>query len=129
MKTAIFCICGSNNWETVVETGKLGWATYRFDPYDRHNLFILFCICSEKESLSSTRTPNPSTVCFQLALVKLFGDLVQDHMYRFYQDFCQQITPYILMYLVLTSTCYANYVDPIYIDMPFCNNFAYHFLG
>ena len=39
MKTAIFCICGSNNWETVVETGKLRWATYRFDPYDRHNLF------------------------------------------------------------------------------------------
>ena len=34
-----FCICGSNNWETVVETGKLRWATYRFDPYDRHNLF------------------------------------------------------------------------------------------
>jgi len=39
VKTAIFCICGSNNWETVVETGKLRWATYRFDPYDRHNLF------------------------------------------------------------------------------------------
>jgi len=38
VKTAIFCICGSNNWETVVETGKLRWATYRFDPYDRHNL-------------------------------------------------------------------------------------------
>ena len=34
-----FGICGSNNWETVVETGKLRWATYRFDPYDRHNLF------------------------------------------------------------------------------------------
>ena len=22
-----------------METGKLRWATYRFDPYDRHNLF------------------------------------------------------------------------------------------
>ena len=22
-----------------METGKLQWATYRFDPYDRHNLF------------------------------------------------------------------------------------------
>ena len=41
VKTAIFCICGSNNWETVVETGKLRWATYRFDLYDRHNLFIV----------------------------------------------------------------------------------------
>ena len=37
-----FCICGSNNWETVVETGKLRWATYRFDPYDQHNLFYVF---------------------------------------------------------------------------------------
>ena len=41
VKTAIFCICGSNNWETVVETGKPRWATYRFDPYDRHNLLHL----------------------------------------------------------------------------------------
>jgi len=24
-----------------VETGKLRWATYCFDPYDRHNLFKL----------------------------------------------------------------------------------------
>jgi len=24
-----------------VETGKLRWATYRFDPYDRHNLLFL----------------------------------------------------------------------------------------
>jgi len=69
---------------------------------------------------------HPSPVCFQLALVKLFGDLVQDLMCRFYQDFCQQITPYILMYLVLTSTCYyTNYVDHI---CPFII-FAYHFLG
>jgi len=44
VKTAIFCICGSNNWETVVETGKLRWATYRFDPYDRHNLFDAECL-------------------------------------------------------------------------------------
>ena len=40
-------------------------------------LFILFCICSERKVFHLLGHPSP--VCFQLALVKLFGDLVQDH--------------------------------------------------
>ena len=32
-----------------METGKLRWATYRFDPYDRHNLLHLCRATNDKD--------------------------------------------------------------------------------
>ena len=41
-----------------METGKLRWATYRFDPYDRHNLFIYiwvyYCAVDQDDSNSGS---------------------------------------------------------------------------
>ena len=49
-----------NNWETVVETGKLRWATYRFDPYDRHNLLLL--LLHRPTSVNLTYRIQPSDI-------------------------------------------------------------------